>query len=193
MLVIIEDQIFGLQNGTIIAPVTGPLFVQLLENNLDFGDYKVIYGSDLHLRMNMSMSDLLADAINKQEYWVGLYINLTALKTVYDLIGGFNTSTDPYVELQYIATACTSWAATTAPSQYVSRSINKLSLALTEEFASAAYTDLFLSANTSDEQQQIIKQINSTTAPSGLTFFPAFNLLDLRLSPSSVVLGPSEL
>lgn len=35
--------------------------------NFDFGDYKVIYGSDLHLRMNMSMSDLLADVINKQE------------------------------------------------------------------------------------------------------------------------------
>lgn len=49
------------------------------------------------------------------------------------------------------------------------------------------------SANTSDEQQQIIKKINSTTAPSGLTFFPAFNLIDLRLSPSSVVLGQSEL
>lgn len=196
ILVVIEDQIFTTSNGTVLAPVIGPTFVELLNEFDTSGLYEIIYGIDLddYRRSNSSIYHTIQKAVYEQRVWAGFYINKTALQIAYNLIGGSNSTLNNTLELQYIINCVYEQGRLySALSQYLSKNINWLSLAWIENYAPQAYAELLTTAFTSSEQQQIIQQVNSTLIPAGLTYFPAFNTKDLHLSPSSVVLGPSEL
>lgn len=196
MLVVIEDQIFTTANGTVLAPVIGPSFVELLNDFENLGDYEIIYGVNLEdYRMsNRSIYDTINLYVYHQHVWAGFYINKTALQIAYNLIGGFNTTVNNTYELQYIINCVYELGRLySALSQYLIKNINQLSLAWIENYAPQAYAGLLASAFSPEEQLQIVQRVNSTAAPAGLTYYPAFNRIDMRLSPSSVVLGPSEL
>ncbi|WPK24160.1 hypothetical protein PUMCH_001422 [Australozyma saopauloensis] len=196
MLVVIEDQIFTLQNGTIIPPVIGPLFVDLLSDGNGVGRFSIYYGRILEhfVPENTSIYDAVVDEVFTERYWAAFYINKTALKLVYDMIAGNDTLVNYTIALQDIISCIYELGRLySALTQYVMKSLNRICLEWTETYAPAAYAQLLQSAFTPDQQMQIVQQTNSTEAPSALTWFPSINKIDLRPPSSSAVLGPSEL
>lgn len=196
MMVIIEDQIFKTKNGTIMAPVIGPAFVEMLNANPDLGTYLIIYGQGLfeQLEDKHSPYDQISEAVFNEQLWAGFYINKTALEIVYNLLGNFDPSANMTLQLLSIVNCIyNSGRLYSALSQYLRRDLNTLDLSWTQQYAPLAYADLFQTAFTAQEQSDIIQRTGASINASALTYFPAINQRDLRLSPSSVVLGPSEL
>lgn len=196
MMVIIEDQIFKTKNGTIMAPVIGPAFVEMLNANTDLGSFLIIYGQGLfeQLADKSPPYNQVAELVFNEELWAGFYINKTALEMVYNMLGGFDSPQNLTMELQFIVNCIyNSGRLLSALSQYLRRSINTLSLSWAQQFAPQAYADLFQSAFTAQEQSQIIQNSSLSLNASALSYYPAMNQRDLRLSTSSVALGPSEL
>lgn len=196
MVVVIEDQIFKTRNGTIMPPVIGPAFVEMLNANTNLGEYSIIYGQGLFEQLDNKTSpyDVVSEGVLNEEVWAGFYINKTALEMVYNMLGNYNSSKNYTMELQYMVNCIfNSGRLYSALSQYLRRSINTLSLSWAQQFAPLAYADLFQNAFTPQEQSSIIQANGASLNASALTYYPAINERDLRLSSSSVVLGPSEL
>lgn len=196
MLVVIEDKIFRLTNGTIVPPVIGPKFVELLNSNQDLGNYVVLWGQELaeKLLKNATVYLQIKEWVYQQDVWAAFYINSTALEVAYNLIADNNALQNATLELQYIVSCVYELGRLfSALSQYLIKNINRINLAWSQQYAPEAYAELFQEAFSSDEQMLIIQNTGANLRPSGLTYFPNINQIDLHLSTSSVVLGPSEL
>lgn len=194
MLVVIEDSTVTLSNSTQAAPVLGLQFGLLLRGLPQVGKYEFANITEFMneaQQHNRTVFELITHKIHQQEYWAAFYVNGLASQTVYDyLAGDLSASAEiPYIVL----TVYESGRQFSALSQYVTKNLREIGREWLAHHGPQAYATILTGYLNQTEQATLVGALNLTSSSSPMQSLPILNLVDLRPSLSSAVLGPSEL
>lgn len=194
MLVVIEDSSVTLTNSTLAPALLGPQFGLLLSAVPQLGKFEFANITEFKNQAqqhNRTVFELITHKIHQQEYWAAFYINSLASQTVYDyLAGDFNASAElPYI----ILTVYESGRHFSALSQYVTKSLREIGRDWLAYYCPQSYAAILTEYLNQTQQAVLVSALNLTSSPSPMQSLAILNMVDLRPSLSSAVLGPSEL
>lgn len=195
-LVVSEDLPFEV-DGSRLDPFLNDAFLSMIQNNetvINLAKWEQITLSEFQESARAHNNNITAEVYRKvhhQKYWAAVHIKPNASQLIYRSLATANFSLTASGEItELIDVVYESGRQYSALSQYVSKHISQIEdVWLSSYVSQMIYEPIIKSLN--DTQRLALLANNNTI--SILASKPAFNIIDLRPSPSSAVLGPSEL